>query len=162
MNAEQENFDALRRLLALKRHEQPPPRFFNDFSAQVIERIREEGMRGHAPSHDIAWLHRLWAVFETKPLLAGVFGAALCALMITGIVYSEKGSPESQVVQTPFEPSAVAETTPAPSPFVQSAAAESPSMTGVTVQNQDSLFDAFKKSDLAGPAPVNFPAPAGN
>ena len=40
MNAEPENFDQLCRLLKLKRHESPPPRYFNDFSSQVIARIR--------------------------------------------------------------------------------------------------------------------------
>jgi len=163
MNPEQENFDALRRLLALKRHEQPPPRFFNDFSAQVIERIRAEGMRGgEASVHDIAWLRRLWTVFATKPILAGVFGAAICALLVAGIVFSETGGPAPAIsVQAPgFESTPVADSAAPASPFVQPVTPESPSTTGVALQGQDSLFDAFKKSDVA--APVSFPVPAGN
>ena len=34
MNSENDNFDQIQRMLKLKRYEQPPPRYFNDFSSQ--------------------------------------------------------------------------------------------------------------------------------
>ena len=95
MSQDTENFEQLRRLLALKRHEQPPPGYFNDFSSQVIARIKlgESGDRGFAIEHllwEAPWLQRIWAAFEAKPVLAGVFGVAVCGLLITGVIYSDR------------------------------------------------------------------------
>ena len=95
MSQDTENFEQLRRLLKLKRYEQPPPRYFNDFSGQVIARI-ERGERGdgHALAGrmlwEAPWLQRIWAAFEAKPLVAGAFGLAICATLITGVIYSER------------------------------------------------------------------------
>jgi hypothetical protein len=99
MSQDTENFEQLRRLLTLKRYEQPPPRYFNDFSSQVIARIklREQGedraiierLLWEAP-----WLQRIWAAFEAKPILAGAFGLAVCGLLVTGAIFSEKADVE--------------------------------------------------------------------
>jgi hypothetical protein len=93
MNQDSQDFEQLRRLLALKRYEQPPPGYFNDFSRQVIARI-EAGDRAQEGVLDrlfweAPWLQRLWAAIETKPVLAGAFGVAVCALLVGGVLYSE-------------------------------------------------------------------------
>lgn len=96
MNQDTENFDQLRILLKLKRYEQPPPGYFNRFSGQVIARIKL-GERGEDSAGierllwEAPWLQRIWAAFEAKPVLAGVFGLAVCGLLISGVIYSEKG-----------------------------------------------------------------------
>ena len=95
MSQDTENFEQLRRLLKIKRYEQPPPRYFNDFSSQVIARI-ERGERGDGHASvgrmlwEAPWLQQIWTAFEAKPLLAGGFGLAVCATLITGVIFSER------------------------------------------------------------------------
>jgi hypothetical protein len=93
MNPESENFEQLRRLLVLKRHEQPPPGYFNRFSGLVITRIRagETGESASAAwwSWESSWLRRLWASLEAKPVLAGAFGVAVCGFFVAGAIVSE-------------------------------------------------------------------------
>jgi hypothetical protein len=94
MKPEQDQFPELRRLLALKRYEQPPPGYFDGFSRQVIVRIRageraEEVSFREFFSWEAPWLRRFWAMFEAKPILAGGFGVAVCGLLLAGMLYSE-------------------------------------------------------------------------
>jgi hypothetical protein len=94
MNPENQEFEQLRRLLALKRHEQPPPGYFPDFSAEIIARIKAGDMGEPEPLierllRDAPWLGRLLSMLEAKPAFAGAFGAAVSALLISGILYSE-------------------------------------------------------------------------
>jgi hypothetical protein len=96
MNSSSRNFEALRRLLALKRHEVPPPGYFHGFSSQIMSRI-EAGERGEPESfigrwlEGATWLRRLRNVLEAQPAFAGACGAIACGLLITGILYSESG-----------------------------------------------------------------------
>jgi hypothetical protein len=98
MDQDSQDFESLRRLLALKRYEQPPPGYFNHFSVEVIARIKGgEGAHENVMERlfwEAPWLQRLWAALETKPVMAGAFGAAVCALLVAGVVYSER--PEGQ------------------------------------------------------------------
>jgi len=112
MNQDSENFDDLRRLLAVKRHEQPPPGYFHNFSRQVCARI-ETGERA-ADSNlgslfpGFSWLQQSWASFQTKPVFAGVVGAVACTFLLVGIVYSTEkadSSPETYVPAPAMEAS---------------------------------------------------------
>ncbi len=93
MYHDSENFEQLRRLLALKRHEQPPPGYFHNFSRQVIARI-QAGERAEEASAlgrffwEAGWLQRLWAALESKPIMSGAVGLAACALVLVGVIYS--------------------------------------------------------------------------
>jgi hypothetical protein len=94
MNTPQENdFAELRRLLALKRHEQPPPGYFNTFSRGVIVALKAErragaGSRGRDSAPQ--WVLRLLEQFQARPALAGALGAVSCALVIGGLALYEK------------------------------------------------------------------------
>lgn len=96
MNPQSQDFEPLCRLLKLKRYEQPPPGYFHRFSGQVIARIRQ-GETAREPDFferllwDSPWLHRIFSAFETKPVVAGALGVAMCGLLISGVIYSEKG-----------------------------------------------------------------------
>jgi hypothetical protein len=89
MNPDSENFDSLRQLLALKRHEIPPPGYFDRFSRDVMARIKS-GDTGDELGATDSWLQRLLGVFNVKPVFAGAFGTVVCAFMISGIISSEQ------------------------------------------------------------------------
>ena len=84
MNPDSQNFDSLRQLLALKRHEVPPPGYFDRFSRDVMARIKS-GDAGEELGND-SWLRRFLGMFDVKPVFAGAFGTAVCAFLISGIV----------------------------------------------------------------------------
>ena len=98
MNPDQHDFEALRRLLKLKRHEKPPPRYFNDFSGQVIARIRVGASEGSNQAADHlepsgSLFQQLIALFQSKPIFAGALGAAACGLLFWGAISSEQVQP---------------------------------------------------------------------
>lgn len=116
MNPENQEFESLRRLLKLKRYEQPPPRYFNDFSTQVISRIQSGEVRGRESAASTienrpSWLLRLLGAMEMKPILAGAFGTVIVGILVGAAVYSEKttmpgtgGGLAAQEMQLPLEP----------------------------------------------------------
>lgn len=96
MNENENNFESVRRALALKRHEVPPPGYFNNFSGTVIARIRSEA----AEKVRVSWFTKFLQSFEAKPIFAGGFAAALCLLLLFGIVYAERPDNGIQMSQS--------------------------------------------------------------
>jgi hypothetical protein len=98
MSNEQDKFEKLRLLLSIKRHEQPPPGFFNRLSGDIIAQLRsgntlsridlDEQLAIHVP-----WLQQFWRAFERQPVFAGSFGVAVCALLLAGIAYHTSPEP---------------------------------------------------------------------
>jgi hypothetical protein len=76
MGSPSDNFDSLQKLLRLKRHEQPPPRYFNDFSSRVIAGIERGENRA-------SWWERFG--IDLRPALAAATGAVACGLIVYGV-----------------------------------------------------------------------------
>lgn len=76
MDAPPDNFAALEKLLRLKRHEQPPPRYFNDFSSRILARIEAGPER---PS----WWDRFGV--DLRPAFAAGIGVLACGLVLYGV-----------------------------------------------------------------------------
>jgi hypothetical protein len=91
---ENENFEALRRLLSLKRHEIPPPGYFDRFSDGVIAQIKA-GISSKRSSSGTSWLEFL-RIFEMKPALTGAFASGLLMLLLFGIVYTNQPDTATQ------------------------------------------------------------------
>ena len=100
MNAEDQNqdFEKLQHLLKLKRYEQPHPRYFNDFSSQVVSRIRAGGTGARfEPVNNLIsrtpWLLRFWRTIETQPAVSGGLAVLACGLMVASVFFLEKTTP---------------------------------------------------------------------
>ncbi len=83
MNAGQEDFDKLRKLLALKRHEQPPPGYFDRLPGNIISRIK-------AGETTESFWERFVPKIVLRPSFAYGFGLAATVMLAVGIGYALK------------------------------------------------------------------------
>src|SRR5262245_61109446 len=79
-----QEFDRLTKLLALKRHETPPPGYFNNFSDKVIARIEADGLFVRS-----SWWQRLFPEWDAKPVLACAYGLVIMGLLAIGVGISQ-------------------------------------------------------------------------
>jgi hypothetical protein len=82
------DFEELQRLLALKRCEQPPRRYFNEFPRQVLDNLG-------APERPetLSWLERLGVHCDLSPTVVGALGLLVVVLLGVGIVVSNQMRP---------------------------------------------------------------------
>lgn len=92
MNPDQENFEALRKLLALKKYEQPPPRYFSELPTKIWTRIEREPV-------SVPFWERFLPNVGINPALAYSFGLLACGTLVLGIGHSLKSDPTQVVVQ---------------------------------------------------------------
>jgi hypothetical protein len=166
MRLEPENFEDVRRLLSLKRHEQPPPGYFNDFSRQVIGRIRA-GEAAAAESffqrvlNRAPWMGRLVESLDVKPVVAGVFGVGVCSLLVVGLVSSERIDSNPSAFIPSGEPQATFATVPNQSvgALFERTSAQHVDTGAVYTAQSRSIFSEIQRPHVQ---PVNFSVPASN
>jgi hypothetical protein len=79
MNSEQDDLELVRKLLALKKYEQPPPGYFNQLPRQIWLRIERE---------PASFWQRIFPNISLNPALAYSFGLLACGTLFFGVVYS--------------------------------------------------------------------------
>ncbi|HWC58595.1 MAG TPA: hypothetical protein VHC44_02800 [Verrucomicrobiae bacterium] len=145
MNPDSENFDSLRQLLALKRHEIPPPGYFDRFSRDVMARIKA-GDTGDEIGATRSLFSRFLRVFDVKPIFAGAFGTAVCAFLVSSVISSE---PTGAAVAANTSDGAV------PIPVGNSDFASNEPNTSSNSMASGSLFQQFQDIQQLRTAPVN-------
>ena len=147
MNSSPEEFDRLKNLLALKRHEQPPPGFFNHFSDKVIARIETGG-----PAARRSLRQRLFPELDAKPVLACAYGLVITGLLVVGLGVSESLEPDAAntapnlgspwfAAQTPAPLPAAPVTTTVPHPLAEQTDTTSSVIPVFTSSTSHSPFD---------------------
>ncbi|HMJ64588.1 MAG TPA: hypothetical protein VK615_04490 [Candidatus Binatia bacterium] len=95
----EQNFDQLRKLLALKRYEQPPPGYFQNFSCKVITRIEAAEM-----AEPVSWWEKLGFGFNLRPALMCALSVVVCGLLSIGVISSLFGSTDQPPVGLAMAP----------------------------------------------------------
>lgn len=95
MSSPPEDFEELRKLLACKRYEQPPPGYFNSFSDKVISRLEADELTEYS-----SWWQWLVNKFDAKPIVACVYGMAVSGLLLAGFRLSQIF--ENEVASSPI------------------------------------------------------------
>ena len=94
-----DSFDSLKRVLRVKRYEQPPPRYFNEFSGRLISRLASGEGR-------TSWWERFG--FDLRPAFAAGVGIVACVLVVYGVATTETGEGFSEAGVVPMGNSAPA------------------------------------------------------
>jgi hypothetical protein len=76
------DFERLQRLLALKRHESPPPGFFGRFPDQVRARI------ARAEAEPAPWWRQWMEILSFNPAMATAYAAGATLLVVGGFWWS--------------------------------------------------------------------------
>jgi hypothetical protein len=165
MNESENNFESLRRLLALKRHEIPPPGYFNRFSGQVMARIRA----GESPAQEEgagrlfaepSWLFKFLQLFEAKPAFVGAFASSLCLLLLFGIVYAERPDAASKIaLLAALTPPATSLTVATSPTFLPSSERQGLMVSTNPVLSLEPVVTLFEKQNPVA-QPVSFSLPS--
>jgi hypothetical protein len=151
MSSSPDDFKDLKRMLALKKHEQPPPGYFYylpDKITRKIERLEARDLAEHS-----TWWEWLVQRFDARPVLAGAYAFVISGLLLMGFKVSRMMENEGELDlaggllgATP-DPANVT-----PSPFLQTHFANPAGLVSFT-SSSDSVFS---------PDPLPLPYPGGS
>lgn len=95
MSSPNEDFAKLRKLLACKRYEQPPPGHFDYLRHKVLNHLEAEELVEYS-----SWWRWLIEKFDAKPVLVCVYAVAVSGLLLAGFRLSQVF--ENEVAATPI------------------------------------------------------------
>ena len=92
-----DEFESLKKLLALKRHEEPPPGYFDRLPGEVRARI------AHAQASPEPWWRRWLATWDLSPALATSYAVVAVTLVLGGVWMAKQPTSEGgpQIATTP-------------------------------------------------------------
>lgn len=86
MNSPEDDFKDVRRLLALKKHEEPPPGYFTWLPEKIAVKIdRHSDLSEHS-----TWWEWMVEKFDARPFLAGLYACGISSLMLLGFKISQE------------------------------------------------------------------------
>lgn len=94
MNSDSENFEALRKLMAIKRHETPPPGYFDRLPDKIAHRLVHEG--GSPGFWD-----KVLAGLSFRPSFAYSFALAAFGALTFSVISTIKGQPQASGQTSP-------------------------------------------------------------
>ncbi|MGV3774729.1 MAG: hypothetical protein ACO1QB_17650 [Verrucomicrobiales bacterium] len=153
MSSSPEDFKDLKRLLALKKHEQPPPGYFYylpDTITRKIERTEARDLAEHS-----TWWEWLVQRFDARPVLAGAYAFAISGLLMMGFKVSRLVDADGDstlaggLLGTTLDPASVT-----PSPFLQTHFANPAGLVSFSSASE-SVFNS-------DPLPLPYPAASFN
>lgn len=95
-----DEFEKLRKLLALKRREEPPPGYFNRLPGEIRARIAQ------AEANPEPFWRRWLESWDWSPALAASFAMVAVTLIVSGVWFARQPAAQGgpQVVTTPVPP----------------------------------------------------------
>lgn len=151
MTADPNDFDKLKVLLAWKRHEQPPPGFFNHLPDRIVSRIEADLVLRRR-----SLAERLLGFADFKPLLACSYGLAVGGILMWGLHFTTTDTDAESLATTHSaalwpSPAFATVSLPNPEPIPQT----DPTTTGFTLANTpDSIYEAPSAQPLFDSPPA--------
>lgn len=138
MDSSRDNFETLQKLLRLKRYEQPPPRYFNEFSGNVIAKIRAGAARPR-------WWERFG--FDLRPVLSLGAGALACGVLVAAGLGNDGESGQAAMPMAGVGGvDAFTAATASPVDSFVSATSESSASTNPVINRAGVMLDGLRRS----------------